>query len=62
MARYGHHMIAMGDKIYIIGGNVGQHQLTDTIEEYDIVNGRSTIIDLKIKGARFYFSAAAVKA
>jgi len=61
-ARLGHHMIALGEKIYIIGGKIGQHRLTDSIEEYDIVNGRSTVIKMKIDGARFYFSAAAVKA
>jgi len=61
-ARYGHHMVVLDGKIYIIGGHLGKNQIDDTIEEYDIANGQSTIIDMKINGARFYFSAAAVKA
>lgn len=62
MARYGHRMVTLDNKAYVIGGHTNQ-ELTDTIEEH-VFAGSSvtdvTLLNLKIVGPRFYFSAAPV--
>lgn len=60
-ARYGHSMVPMFDKIYVIGGAIIENEITDSIEEYEYVSGKSRMLDIKLSGPRFYFAAAPVK-
>eukprot|EP00092_Neocalanus_flemingeri_P098524 GFUD01125649.1.p1 GENE.GFUD01125649.1~~GFUD01125649.1.p1 ORF type:complete len:469 (+),score=91.01 GFUD01125649.1:119-1525(+) len=55
-ARFGHAVVAVGEKIFAIGGDDrNQNNILDTIEEYDVTKDSWNIIQTKLKKPRSNF-------
>jgi len=60
-ARFGHALVAVGDKVFAIGGDIKDpHNVLDSIEEYDVKNNAWKSINKKLKMPRANFAFALV--
>jgi len=55
IGRFGHALVAVGDKVFAIGGDDRNNNYMDTIEEYDAKRNTWTITNQKLKKARSNF-------
>jgi len=59
--RFGHRIVAVGPKVYTIGGKERHPDLhLDTIEEYNVASGEWTLAPQKLKRTRAHFGIALV--
>jgi len=60
IGRFGHAVVAVGDKVFAIGGDDRNNNYMDTIEEYDARRNTWTITNQKLKKSRSNFGFTVV--